>query len=267
MTPISSIRPVPPRWRAPLWFVLDLLLPSRCVGCAAPRGPVCGRCAAGFSAPMRVHRPAFATGPPVFALADYAGAARRLVISYKERGRRDLAGPLGRLVAAGYARLPIVTEGAVTFVPVPSRPGIARQRGGQHMLRLARRCAAALAGHGVSTSVAPALRLDHGARDSVGLDPAERAANLAGRLRYVGAASVPRGTSVVLVDDVVTTGATVAACCGALASAGVRVAAVLACTSTAGGVHDVVRHAVVRSPTRVKSGNGNHAGGGDVHWT
>jgi predicted amidophosphoribosyltransferase len=80
--------------------------------------------------------------------------------------------------------------------------------------------------------VAPALRLARGARDSAGLGAADRIANLSGRVRCHPPGAPPRGTPVVLVDDVVTTGATAAACVRALASAGLMTTAVLTLTAT-----------------------------------
>jgi predicted amidophosphoribosyltransferase len=82
--------------------------------------------------------------------------------------------------------------------------------------------------------VSPALRLGRRARDSVGLDAAARVANLAGRLRVDARAVPPAGAAVVLVDDVVTTGATLRACRAALVSAGrdVTAAVVLADATT-----------------------------------
>ncbi|WP_344866865.1 hypothetical protein [Amycolatopsis ultiminotia] len=75
--------------------------------------------------------------------------------------------------------------------------------------------------------VAPALVLD-GGRDSVGLSRTQRARNLHGRLRFLPDGRPPPGTRVVLVDDVITTGTTSAACVTTLAEAGVPVAAVVA---------------------------------------
>jgi predicted amidophosphoribosyltransferase len=88
-----------------------------------------------------------------------------------------------------------------------------------------------LARAGLPAAVAPALLLGAGARDAVGLDRAQRTANLAGRLQFCPAGAAPPGTPVVLLDDVITTGATAAACTRVLAEGGMSVAAVLTLTA------------------------------------
>ncbi|GLY34915.1 hypothetical protein Amsp01_009390 [Amycolatopsis sp. NBRC 101858] len=199
----------------------------------------------------------------VFALARYRGVGRRLLIAYKERGRRDLAASLGRALAEALVVLPLrgteaggQSPGAahrsagvrepgwtsapsararvaapavrsICLVPAPSRRSAARVRGGPHVERLAVAAASVLAERGFEVAVAPALELTGGARDAVGLDRAERVANLAGRLRFREAGRPPPGFPVVVLDDVITTGATAAACVRALAGEGIEVAAVL----------------------------------------
>jgi predicted amidophosphoribosyltransferase len=176
---------------------------------------------------MPVSRPRL---PAAYALAAYEGPAGRAVLAYKERCRRELAAHF----AAGLAEVVpgLARAGPVVLVPAPSRPAAARRRGGQHMAVVARRCAARLRESGLRAGVVEALRLDGRAVDSVGLDALARAANLAGRVRPVAGPSPPPGVPVLLLDDVITTGATAAACVSALAAVGTKVSAVLAITAT-----------------------------------
>jgi predicted amidophosphoribosyltransferase len=192
----------------------------------------------------------------VFAAGRYSGPLRTALLAYKERGRRDLAVPLAAVLAGPLAAAraaltvpadgPLRTagplawvpassrpsvDGLLRLVPAPSRPAAARGRGGDHVLRLCRLLAAGEPALGV----VPALRLARRTRDSVGLDARQRRANLAGGLRVRAARLPPPRARVVLVDDVVTSGATLAACTTALAERGVRVvAAVVLCDATAG---------------------------------
>lgn len=206
--------------------LLDLLLPVECGGCAVPGPLLCPDCAGLLGAPMRVYPPCCAAGPPVYALGTYRGRLRTTLLAYKERGRRDLAAPLGVALASALLQLPVRGSG-VWLVPVPSRRVAAGRRGGQHVTLLAERAAASLAGAGVAAAVAPALRVGPGVRDSVGLAAAARQANLAGRVLPRRAGLPPAGTAVVLIDDVVTTGTTAAACAAALLRTGVDVPAIV----------------------------------------
>lgn len=208
---------MPFAWSAFWDALLDLLLPRCCLGCAAPGQALCAACL-----PAAVLRRAQA-GLPTVAAGTYEAALRRAVLAYKERGRRDLTGVLADLLAGCITELG--PPPCAVLVPVPSSPQAARARGGDHVLRLARRVAART---GVPVA-GGTLRLRRAVRDSAGLTTSERAVNLSGAM---SARPPGRPIPAVLVDDIVTTGATLGEAARALRTAGwaVEGAVVLAAT-------------------------------------
>lgn len=195
--------------------LLDLALPASCVCCGRSGPNWCTGCQ-----PASVTTPvALAHGPPTFAAGEYAAELRTVLLSYKERGQRQLAGYLaGYLADATDFATRTVGAGALpVLVPVPSRRSAARARGGDHVLRLARAVS-----RQSDRPVVRLLRLTGPVADSAGLNPAQRRANLSGRM----AAAPPRELSsplcrqVILLDDIVTTGATLAESARALTVAG-----------------------------------------------
>lgn len=205
--------------------MLDLVLPLECGGCGAPSIRWCDGCAAELA--LRTDDPRLITarvdpGVPVFSLGRYAGARRTAIVAAKERGRSDLLLPLSAALSAGLDRL--ITWGIIDvhawLVPAPTRRSAARRRGGDPVSRIA----AAAARHNQLT-VTTALGMRPLTRDSVGLSTSARQHNIGGRVRLRRPVV---GAGVVLVDDVVTTGATAAESVRVLRAAGARVAAVLA---------------------------------------
>lgn len=228
--------------RGPLGVLLDLVVPRPCPGCGGPE-PWCSGCAATLAGRARqVSLPEVtldAAGdvalPVLRALARYAGPVRGAIIAGKERGRSDLPPLLGRSVGAALVRLRriAILPAEIWIVPAPSRRAAARGRGGDPVTAMAASAARTLAEAGIAAGVAPCLFTLGRARDSVGLDAAGRAANLSGRIRFRNSGAPPDGAAVVLLDDVLTTGATAVAAVRALSVAGIDVICGLAVATAA----------------------------------
>ena len=171
---------------------------------------------------------------PVWKVADYLGPARGVVVGWKDRGRADLS---PRLVAAvcraGELLAPVLADAVGTerldVVPVPASRGARRRRGADLVGLLAAGAAQGLRSGGVAADAVPVLRR-RGARDQVGLGARARGANTTGSvgLRRGGR----RGRLHLLVDDVVTTGSTLATCERALQGAGGLVLGALVLAAT-----------------------------------
>ncbi|MCZ2525617.1 ComF family protein [Streptomyces sp. HB2AG] len=211
-----------------------MLLPADCAGCGRRRTVLCGECRGRLcgGGPYRV-RPAAAGLPAVFAAADYGGAVRAVILAHKERGALPLAAPLGGALA-GAVRAALdearaspggggAAAGPVLLVPVPSAGRATARRGHDPVRRVTRAAVRSLRRGGVPARSAPLLRQGRPVADQGGLGAAGRAANLAGALRVVpGGEAVLPGAVVVVVDDLVTTGASLAEAVRALRAAGGR---------------------------------------------
>jgi predicted amidophosphoribosyltransferase len=220
-----------------LWVSLaDLALGRRCLQCGTPGPPWCDVCLRGVHDPHVVRTP---HGHLVHAAADYEGSVRSAVLAHKEHSQLSLARPLGRLVASGLrVLLGDHAEEGVSLVSAPSRRTAVRDRGNDHARRLAR--AAAGCGLG-SVRSGPVLGWQRSVADQGRLGADARAANMVGAMRAGRVGSV--GASVVIIDDVVTTGATLDEAHRALEAAGCDVlgAAVVASVSPRWGVARTTR--------------------------
>ncbi|WP_328465411.1 ComF family protein [Actinoplanes sp. NBC_00393] len=220
----------------------DLVLPGACAGCGAERVRLSyGTCAACVTA-LEALRP-YATAPspspagfpPCVTVGSYAGSLRGALLAYKEKGRHRLARPLGALLAGAVAAV-APRDRPVVLLPVPSTAAARRERHGDHMARLTDHAVRRLRTAGyTATTVQPLRALPK--PDSTSLDAAGRLISAVNSLRISPRISVLqrggriRGTLVVT-DDIVTTGATLAAVARRLEEADMQVtgAAVLAAT-------------------------------------
>ncbi|MFE8946184.1 ComF family protein [Streptomyces sp. NPDC007856] len=192
----------------------DLVLPTDCAGCGAPRAVLCPRCRAALCgrAPRRVRPvPEPAGLPVVHAVAPYAEEVRTLLLAHKERGALALAGALGAALARAVRAGLDAGFGPVLLVPVPSARWAVRARGHDPVRRMALAAAGALRRTGTPARVAAVLRQRRPVADQAGLDARRRLANLTGALEVTAGGGRLLGAGrVVLVDDLITTGASLA---------------------------------------------------------
>ncbi|MFG2340398.1 ComF family protein [Streptomyces yangpuensis] len=228
-----------------------LVLPVDCAGCGAVRVLVCDDCrgALGGAAAGPVRPSPRPEGLPVVrAAAVYEGAVRAVLLAHKERGALPLARVLGgALAAAVLTAVPGSGPGEVALVPVPSARRQVRARGHDPARRIALAAAGRLRRAGVPARVAPVLGLRRAVADQTELGARQRRENLAGALavRRDGV-RLTRGARIVLVDDVVTTGATLAEAARAVRAAGL--VAGEAHGAPGAGPGGVLRAAVVAAP-------------------
>ena len=205
----------------PIGRLLDLALPAVCAGCGAEGEPLCAGCRPWLDA--RIALPpgtplGLAEGPPEPLLqlewcSPFAGVTRHALHALKYSGEQRLAGPLGRAVAA---RWRVAGAGGDLLVPVPVHAARRRERGYDQAELIA-----AVAADDLGLSWRPALVRSRATVAQYRLDRRHRARNVhdAFQLR-AGAAPAVAGRWVVLVDDIVTTGATLVACAEALLAVG-----------------------------------------------
>jgi predicted amidophosphoribosyltransferase len=230
--------------------LLAVVSPVECAGCGLPDVALCAACLAVLTTGTRhVAMRAWPDGPGAWAACSYRGLAARLVVAWKDRGRFDLTPALGAALAApllaaagpfaahaapggslglssGAGRARAGDAGApVLLVPIPTAPGNRRRRGADLVRDLtaaaARAATAGGAWPGAPPRVAPALTHVRRVRDQSGLGAEARRVNIHGALSVTRRWSDRvNGRRVVLVDDIVTTGATMAEAARALAVAG-----------------------------------------------
>ncbi|TPW77205.1 ComF family protein [Schumannella soli] len=228
----------PRRWAAVRSALLDALavvLPVDCVGCGVADRALCDDCRGELDPLPHERRLDTGSGPPLLVVAglSYGGVARRALVALKEQERTELLGALAPSLAAAASRLAELlpeglTESAGPAEPIPtlelcrvpaSRRAF-RRRGREPVAQLASRA-------GLRTRSLLRVAARSARQKQLGVDA--RAENLRGAMR---ATTRLDGRRLVLVDDVVTTGATLLEAARAVREAGGEVVGAIVVAST-----------------------------------
>lgn len=229
----------------------QLLLGETCPGCARPalattaepRSRWCRPCAAAMVPDVRIDT---LDRWPVASAFDYAAVPRHSIVEWKSHQAKDVHTVMVDVLAETV--LTLVTAhlggGPVTLVPVPTSSRSRRERGIALVEVLAREAARRVSEVGVPVTSRRALALRRTPRDQVQLNAAQRWSNVADSMRVC---AVPPGR-VVVVDDIVTTGATVAEAVGTLVQGGVDVAGIASIARSQRALKDLSAVTVADDP-------------------
>jgi len=203
--------------------MLAFLLAANCPGCDLTGTLLCDVCREQLAADPVVRRTP--GGLEVHAALTYRGVAARCIRRLKEEGATMLARPLGSALRAAISG---AVAGGEALVPVPTSRAAFRRRGYRVPDLLVRR-----AGH----QAVPMLRVARRTGDQRELGRAERVRNVAGSMRHAGpllqwGGLSPADARVMLVDDVITTGATLDEAARALREVGAEVVGAVALAAT-----------------------------------
>jgi predicted amidophosphoribosyltransferase len=157
----------------------------------------------------------------VAASGEHAGVLRITIVAWKEEGRASLLRPLAHLLAASVVDVVGDSMTSVVLVPVPTSRRSRLARGADVVDQLAREAAGLLRCAGADVTVRQALKVARRTADQSGLGARDRARNLAGAFALRSETGLVTG-DIVVVDDIVTTGATVGEAVRALRAAGHR---------------------------------------------
>ena len=210
-------------------LLADLLLPPACPGCGTEGAVLCPPCSVSLGRRL-AEPPGVPIGLPAELpsgivqlewCAAFTGPVRAALHALKYDGMRRLAEPLGDALASRWRRAGV---GGEILVPVPIHPAKRRERGYNQAFLLADAC-----GRALDLPVAEALWRRSATEAQHALGRQARASNVGAAFAVLEASErLVAGRWVILVDDVVTTGATLAGCAAAHDAAGATAVSALA---------------------------------------
>lgn len=196
-----------------MFNLLNVILPTPCVICSKLGAPLCKKCSYNFQLSVKQID---LSGVRGFALSDYSVEAASIINNLKEKGITSLTPYIATFAKQLW---PEDLKDAI-LVPVPSSPSNSKKRGFSHTTLIAKALVRQLPG----LRTRELLRSKAKRLDQVGLSPSQRVENLQGAFRAELRGFRSEGRSIVLVDDVLTSGATMSEAITCLRASGLEVA-------------------------------------------
>ena len=214
----------------------ELIYPTTCAGCNLIGIQICNTCGENWQAAPKLN---FVGKQKLYFVAKYNPQSARIILSAKENTNKFCIDLLAHCIARSITfALPVsIWAQQITITTIPSSPAAIRRRGRDHISELAKQVVKLLATENISATYIPILYLAKNIKDQSGLNSSQRAQNLSGAFSIKNC-EIPTG-DLFLIDDLVTTGASIQEGVRALANAKISITAVI--TACAVGRNSLIR--------------------------
>jgi predicted amidophosphoribosyltransferase len=210
----------------------QLLYPASCLVCQKPNQLICPSCISTWQQPIKTGQ---VQKIPIYFSTYYSVESAKIILSAKENGnavaRHLLANALSNAIERVISDFKL--QESITLITIPSRKSAIRKRGRDHINQLAAEVISLVNIDGVEISNLNMLRLNKSIEDQSKLNKGERAANLSGAYLAISPETPPK--NLIIIDDLITTGASVQEAVRALSIINLRPVAII--TACAVGAH------------------------------
>ena len=213
--------------------ISSLIYPAQCIGCRRSETILCAECNRNWLLePSLIQRNPF----PIYAVAPYDKVVSRIVLIAKEEANTFAQELLARAIVKSLTTISGLTNQEFALVPIPSRKSSIRRRGEKFLIPILKKAVTELNSESDNRfSIADILNLHRKVKEQSGLNAKERLANMNKAHHVVLPPAVERelrDKALIIIDDVVTTGSTMASAFSALKERNLTViAGVGACAS------------------------------------
>jgi predicted amidophosphoribosyltransferase len=210
----------------------QLIYPASCLVCQKPNHLICPSCISTWQQPIKTGQ---INKIPIYFSTYYSAECAKIILSAKENGNTVARQLLVNAIANAIGKViyDFKLQESITLITIPSRKSAIRKRGRDHINQLVAEVISLAKIDGIEISNLNMLQLNKSIEDQSKLNKGERAANLYGAYLAICPESAPK--NLIIIDDLITTGASVQEAVRVLSIINLRPVAII--TACAVGAH------------------------------